>query len=218
MGMRFGECFLDDQTRQLLVRGEPVHLSPKAFQFLELLLENRPRALSKSEIHEKLWADTFVSDGTLTSLLAEIRSAIEDGPHDSKFVRTVHRFGYSFCGEAYLADRRTAAAAGPKLVYRLFCGAREIALDEGENVLGRDPEVAAWIDSRSVSRRHAQIRISGEKAVLEDLDSKNGTFLRGNKVTQPAPLSDGDLIRVGSVSLTFRVFSLPGSTETADDS
>lgn len=217
MGFRFGECFLDDQTRELQVRGEPVHLSPKAFQLLELLLENRPRALSKKEIHEKLWEDTFVSDGTLTSLLAEIRSAIGDEPRDSRFVRTVHRFGYSFSGDAHRVDR-LAVASGPRRVYRLFCGPREIALEEGENVLGRDPEVTAWIDSRSVSRKHARIRIAGDHAVLEDLDSKNGTHLRGERVTQPAPLSDGDAIRVGSVSLTFRVFSLPGSTETAGDS
>jgi Transcriptional regulatory protein, C terminal len=73
-------------------------LSPKGLQFLELLLENRPRALSKSEIHEKLWPGTFVSDGTLTSLLAEVRSAIEDEAHEPRFVRTVHRFGYACSG------------------------------------------------------------------------------------------------------------------------
>ena len=80
------------------------------------------------------------------------------------------------------------------------------------------PHTRLWTASPTISRRHARIVISAGGATLEDLDSKNGTFLRGNKVTQPAPLSDGDLIRVGSVSLTFRVFSLPGSTETADDS
>lgn len=215
MGFRFGECFLDNQTRQLLVRGEPVHLSPKAFQFLKLLLENRPRALAKTEIHEKLWPETFVSDGTLTSLLAEIRSAIGDEPHDSRFVRTVHRFGYAFSGEAQPGDRRSMGTLTPKLVYRLFWGSREIALGEGDNVLGRDPEVSAWIDSRSVSRKHARIRISGESAVLEDLESKNGTFLREQRLAEPAALADGDVIRIGSVSMTLRVFPLPESTESA---
>jgi DNA-binding winged helix-turn-helix (wHTH) protein len=81
MRVRFGKCVLDSETRELLVSGKPFHISPKAFELLEILIESRPRALSKSEIHERLWRDTFVSDGTLTSLLAEVRSAIGDtGP------------------------------------------------------------------------------------------------------------------------------------------
>jgi DNA-binding winged helix-turn-helix (wHTH) protein len=96
--VRFGECVLDSDTRQLFVRGEAVHLSPKAFQFLEMLLESRPKALSKSEIHERLWPGTFVSDGTLASLLVEVRSATGDSARNSRFVRTVHRFGYAFSG------------------------------------------------------------------------------------------------------------------------
>ena len=60
MRVRFGECVLDSDTRQLSVLGETVHLSPKAFQFLELLLESRPKALSRTQIHERLWPGTFV--------------------------------------------------------------------------------------------------------------------------------------------------------------
>src|SRR6185436_8895437 len=100
MRIRFGECVLDSATRELFVRGEPVHVQPKAFQFLELLLENRPRAVSKLEIHERLWPGTFVSDGTLTSLLVEVRNVIGDEARQPRYVRTVHRFGYAFCGNA----------------------------------------------------------------------------------------------------------------------
>jgi hypothetical protein len=193
-----------------------VHVSPKAFQFLELLLENRPRALSKNEIHEKLWPGTFVSDGTLTSLLAEVRFAIGDEAHESRFVRTVHRFGYAFSGAAedVRPPRRTCA---PKVVYRLFWGAREIALEEGETVLGRDPEATAFIDHTSVSRHHARIAIAGDRVTVEDLQSKNGTFVGGKKLESPALLSDGDELKLGSVALKFRVFPLSGSTATAED-
>src|SRR5262249_46867728 len=101
-GMRlgFGECVLDGETRELLFGGNPVHISPKAFELLEILLETRPRALSKAEIHERLWRDTFVSDGTLTSLVAEVRSAIGDIGEETRWIRTVHRFGYAFSGPA----------------------------------------------------------------------------------------------------------------------
>ena len=100
MRVRFGDCVLDSDTRQLFVGRQEVHLQPKAFQFLDLLLQNRPKAVSKDEIHEKLWPGTFVSDGTLTSLLAEVREAIGDDAHEPRFVRTLHRFGYAFSGTA----------------------------------------------------------------------------------------------------------------------
>jgi len=216
MRIRFGECVLDSDTRELLVRGAPVHLSPKGLQFVELLLQNRPRALSKTEIHEKLWPGTFVSDGTLTSLLAEVRSAIGDEAHESRFVRTVQRFGYAFSGPAEeLRPPRSGKA--PRIAYRLFWGPREIALEEGETVLGRDPDATAFIDHTSVSRHHARITIAGDRVTVEDLQSKNGTFLGGKKLESPTSLSDGDELKLGSVALKFRVFPLSGSTATAED-
>ncbi len=215
MRIRFGECVLDPDTRELLLRGTPVHLSPKGLQFLELLLANRPRALSKTEIHEKLWPGTFVSDGTLTSLLAEIRSAIEDEAKEPRFVRTVHRFGYAFSGPAE-AVRPSPAGRAPRVAYRLFWGPREIAIEDGETVLGRDPDATAFIDHTSVSRHHARIVIAGQQVTVEDLQSKNGTFLGGQKLVSVTPLSDGDELKLGSVAMKFRIFPLSGSTATAE--
>jgi DNA-binding winged helix-turn-helix (wHTH) protein len=214
MRVRFGECVLDSETRELLVGGEMVHLTPKAFDLLAILIENRPRALSKTEIHEKLWPNTFVADGTLTSLLAEVRSAIGDDD-EKRLVRTVHRFGYAFSGSAEtekVAPRRMPRAA---FAYRLYWRSREFALEEGENVLGRDPGVSVFLDDPNVSRRHARIVISGEGALIEDLQSKNGTFVRGARIEAPSRIADGDKIRLGSVPLTFRAFPLSGSTETS---
>jgi pSer/pThr/pTyr-binding forkhead associated (FHA) protein len=64
-----------------------------------------------------------------------------------------------------------------------------------------------------VSRRHARIVVAGGQATLEDLGSKNGTFLRGKRLTSPAVLSDGDEILLGRVPMTFRVLT-PVSTRT----
>ncbi len=219
MRVRFGKCVLDSETRELSFGGEAVHLTPKAFELLEILIESRPRAVSKTEIHERLWRDTFVSDGTLTSLLAEVRSAIGDAGHDeagneARLIRTVHRFGYAFSGSAEAESAKPPRPPRVAFAYRLFWRAREIALEPGENVLGRDPQVGVFIDHTSVSRQHARVVISGEGAVLEDLHSKNGTFLRGARVEAPLPIADGDEIRLGSVPMTFRVFPLSGSTDT----
>ena len=215
MGVRFGECVLDSDSRQLSVGGKAVHLSPKAFQFLELLLECRPKALSKSEIHERLWPGTFVSEGTLTSLLVEVRSAIGDSARDPQFVRTVHRFGYAFSGTAEELRGGASPVGGQKLNYRLIWGTREIALGPGENLFGRDKAAVVWIDDVLVSRRHARIVIDETGAVLEDLDSKNGTYLRGKRIEAPTRLADEDQVRIGPASMIFRVFEQTASTVTA---
>jgi DNA-binding winged helix-turn-helix (wHTH) protein len=215
MRVRFGDCVLDSETRQLVVGGEEVHLQPKAFQFLELLLQNRPKALSKDAIHEKLWPGTFVSDGTLTSLLAEVRDAIGDPAREPRFVRTVHRFGYAFSGEAQETRERTPAVAAQKSACWLIRGRRRYSLAPGESILGRDPGAAVFLDDPSVSRRHARIMVSDDGATLEDLGSKNGTHLRDQKVEAPVPLADGDAIRIGSVALTLRIFPMPDSTLTS---
>ena len=86
---------------------------------------------------------------------------------------------------------------------------------KASTVLGRDPDLALCLGSPSVSRRHAQLRVTGGAAVLEDLGSKNGTFLNDRKVTSPVSLSDGDQLRLGTVRLTLRTLGSPASTQTA---
>jgi pSer/pThr/pTyr-binding forkhead associated (FHA) protein len=93
----------------------------------------------------------------------------------------------------------------------------EVALREGENLLGRVEEGVAWIESPTVSRRHARILIEGGRAILEDLASKNGTFLRGQRIAAPTPLRDGDVIRLGGVAMTVRAVGPDRATRTGDD-
>ena len=62
----------------LLATGEPVHLTPKAFDLLSLLVEAAPRVVPKREIHERLWRGGVVTDATLVGLVKEIRRALDD--------------------------------------------------------------------------------------------------------------------------------------------
>jgi pSer/pThr/pTyr-binding forkhead associated (FHA) protein len=87
---------------------------------------------------------------------------------------------------------------------------RETVLMNGANVIGRAPDATIQIDSPGVSRHHARILVSEGDATLEDLGSKNGTLLNGNRTTTPARLSDGSQIRLGTIVLTFRM-ALPTS-------
>ena len=209
MRLLFGDCVLDSDTRELSRGGKVVHLEPKAFALLELLIAARPKAISKSKLQDALWPKTYVSERSLAKLIGDLRSAIGDRAEKPRFIRTVHRFGYAFCGEVATGSGRESA-----FHCRLAWGEREITLVEGENVLGRDPEVAVWIDLDSVSRRHARVLVVGETATLEDLKSKNGTFLGGQKVTSPARLSNGNRIKIGAATLVFRCFRKMGTTRT----
>ena len=95
---------LDIGTRLLSRSGATVHLSPKAFELLKLLVERRPNAISKSELHERIWPETFVSDDSLSRLILEVREAIDDHARKPRFVRTLHGFGYAFAADAEVVD------------------------------------------------------------------------------------------------------------------
>jgi len=207
---RFGRFVFDVDARQLLRDGEELHLSPKAFDLLAVLIRDRSRAVSKRELQEMLWPSTFVEETNLASLVAEIRRAIGDSATEPAFLRTVHRFGYRFV--AQLADdapRAVPARARPCLII----DNRKTILLDGVNVIGRAADAAVRCDAPGVSRYHARIVVSGEGATLEDLGSKNGTYLKRERIAS-ARLSDGDEIRIGSACLTFRVQLPLDPTET----
>ena len=213
MQVHFGEWRLDPDARQLFRGNEPVHVSPKAFELLKLLVEHRPQALSKTDLHAAIWPATFVSEASLAQLVSEIRAAIGDNAHEPRFLRTVHGFGYAFASEAPdVVTRAEPRATGVTYWLRLL--SRDIQLCEGENVLGRDPAATVGLESLRISRYHARIVLSGDEAILEDLGSKNGTYLHGEQIAAPARLQDGDEIRVGPFSLTFHVSGPGAATET----
>jgi DNA-binding winged helix-turn-helix (wHTH) protein len=212
MQVRFGNFVLDTDTRELLRDTQPVHLSPKAFQLLELLLETRPKALSKDTLYGLLWPNTFVVEANLSNLVGEVRAALDDNPRHPKFVRTVHGFGYAFSERPQSDD--LAIQRSPGVVFRLVWQQGRATFSEGEHVLGRDPALDVCLDSSSVSRRHARVHIADGVAMLEDLGSKNGTFVNGRRIETAVRLSDRDQIGVGEVRLRFRILAGQPSTET----
>jgi DNA-binding winged helix-turn-helix (wHTH) protein len=211
---RFGPFTVDSRTRQLLRERSEIHLSPKAFDLLCVLLERRPAVVRKEELHARIWPDTYVVDANLNVLIGEIRRTLGDKPLRPRFIRTVHGVGYAFCGEA--AELEIPPARTDAARVWLVWKERSFLLAEGENIIGRDPHCGVWLDASGVSRQHARIRIetASRSASLEDLDSTNGTFLRGSRVVAKADLTDGDAISIGPVELTFRAWTADKSQKT----
>lgn len=218
MRLAFGDCVFDSGTREVARSGGTLALSPKAFALLELLIANRPNAVSKEEIHERLWPGTFVSDASVANQVADLRAALGDDAREPRIIRTVHRFGYAFVAGARPASAAATARPPSTPVCRLLWDGREIRLSKGENGIGREEDVAVWIDDSSVSRRHARIVVDASGAWLEDLKSKNGTYLNGGKLRAVARLADRDEIRIGPARMVFRVYRRAGSTATASES
>ena len=176
MQVRFETFVLDSDTRELLRDGHSVPLSPKAFDLLSILVADRPKAISKSDLQERLWPATFVVEKNLANLVSEIRDALGDDPSQPRFIRTVHRFGYAF-REALPRPESGQARRGGGLSFFVKWTDGRVTIDEGEHVLGRDTDVEIFLNSPGVSRRHAAITISAGRASIEDLGSKNGTFV-----------------------------------------
>jgi DNA-binding winged helix-turn-helix (wHTH) protein len=209
---RFADFTLDPGTRQLLWNDAEVHLAPKAFDLLVMLAANRARAVSKEELQQRLWPSTFVEETNLATLIAEVRRALRDSAANPRFVRTIYGFGYRFVGEL-IEDAGASRSEQRRVKLWLIVERHHIPLLEGPNVIGRSGDAAIQIDAAGVSRYHARILVAGGDATMEDLGSKNGSYLNGTLVTTRS-LSDGDEIRLGTAVLTFRIASETSQTET----
>jgi DNA-binding winged helix-turn-helix (wHTH) protein len=213
MRLAFGDCILDPDRRRLERAGGPVHLSPKAYLLLTVLLEQRPRALSKEDLCAALWPGSFVTDSSLTSTVTHLREALGDRGREPPLIRTVHRFGYAFDGDVRVLGQPFTTAG---LACALQWGGRELVLHRGEHVVGRSPAAAVWLRDERVSRRHARLTVGDSQIVLEDLGSRNGTLHRGIAIAEPVALADGDEIRIGSATMIARLVDA-GTTLTSFD-
>jgi DNA-binding winged helix-turn-helix (wHTH) protein len=193
----FGEFVLDAGTRQLLRAAREVALAPKAFDLLELLLRSRPRAVSRTRIVAAIWPDTHVGASSLHVLVSQLRAALGDDPEEPLWIRTVDRFGYAFAGTAAEGGAPAPPAPAGRPRARIVGKEHEFLLGDGVHVLGRDEGAAVRAEGSGVSRQHARLVIRDGVATLEDLGSKNGTFVAGERLSAPRVLRDGDEIRLG---------------------
>jgi DNA-binding winged helix-turn-helix (wHTH) protein len=215
MRCSFGEFVVDTDQRRVFARRGEVHLARKAFDLLSVLLENRPKALSKGELLSRMWPHTAVTEGNLATLIADLRKALGDDAQHPRCIRTVYAYGYAFAADV-TEDRGEESRAAPSQ-WVLTSDEHEIALHEGVNTLGRSGPATVTISAPSISKRHARVSIAGEQVVLEDLQSKNGTWVGRNPVSGPTVVSDGDEIRLGALVLILRRSSRVSTTEPLNE-
>jgi DNA-binding winged helix-turn-helix (wHTH) protein len=110
---QFGDCIFDAAALELRRGGQRIDARPRVLLLLAHLLRNRERVVPKEELAQVLWPGLFVSDGSLTQLVYELRRLLGE-PHGTEtWVRTVRGRGYRFSGQLELASARSAVPDAP---------------------------------------------------------------------------------------------------------
>lgn len=210
----FGDFTLDP-GEQVLRRGDrPIHLTPKAMQLLEYLIEKRPNVVSRQMLFDHLWPDVIVQEANLKNLVADLRHALDDHERHGRFLRTIHGRGYAFTSDVTESVRPTARSAKRLVIF--LHDKRRLILAAGDNIIGRDEHADAVLDDPGVSRHHARVVIESDRVTIEDLGSKNGTWVRGRRIDAPVVLEHGDDLTLGTATLTVKITHRDDDTATAD--
>ena len=213
MRLKFGDCMLDLRARQLERGNKVVPLEPKMYELLEVLIKRRPAVVTNNELDELLWPKVYVARTSLTRLVSELRAVLADTPRDSRVIRTAYKAGYAFCADVTCLP---PARSSPATIEVLWMK-QSLPLTDGEHIAGRDAECSLVIDGTTVSRRHARITVAHGAATIEDLDSTNGTYGNGKRISAPTRLTPGDEFALGSEILQVRRRSASALTVKMDD-
>lgn len=212
-GFRLGEWRVDPAAGELTDDARVVRLRPKVMELLVSLAARPGEVIAKQELLDAVWPDVVVAETSLSVTLAQLRKALGDDPARPSFVETIPRRGYRLIGPVTPSPGGRAAPNSPASRFWLIGEDLEFVLSQGENIVGRAPDADVRIVMPRVSRRHARIVVSDDSSVVEDLGSKNGTFIGDTPVDGPTRLSHGDKLRLGNLAAVLRVVILEtGST------
>src|ERR1044071_3609649 len=103
----FRNFTLDLEKRVLLRDGEPVPLTPKAFDTLALLVRRSGRVVGKDELLEEIWSDAFVEESTIAQNVFTLRRALGQDHAENQFIETVPKHGYRFIADVKAVDGAT---------------------------------------------------------------------------------------------------------------
>jgi TolB-like protein len=95
----FEDYMLNEERRELTLRGQVVAVGPQVFDLLLLFVNNPDRVVSKDDLLKAVWCGRIVSESTITSHINAVRKAIGDTGEEQRLVRTVARKGYRFVGQ-----------------------------------------------------------------------------------------------------------------------
>jgi DNA-binding winged helix-turn-helix (wHTH) protein/predicted ATPase len=158
-GYRFG-AFRVLADLDLLYRGdEVIPLEPRAVRVLRYLVQHADRVVGKEELLDRVWSDTFITDGVLKKAVSQIRRALDDPPQESRFIETYHRRGYRFLVPVEAAR----VARAPELPQTALLRAAAADLDF-DQFAGREAELETLCAEyrRALARKATPLLVIGE--------------------------------------------------------
>ena len=200
---QLGRWQVDPAACELRNGDSVIRLRPKLMDLLAAFARNPGEVLSKHCLLDRVWADVTVGDASLTVAVGELREALGDLPEEPTYIETISRRGYRLIASVSYPAVSTNQAEASR--YWLTGAGVELVLQQGENLIGRSPVACVRIDSPKVSRNHARITIDGDTAFVEDLGSKNGTFVGDTRIEVPTPLAHGDQLRLGQLAAILSI-------------
>jgi len=135
---RFGDVTIDLSDFRLLKSGEARRITPKAFEVLLFLAQNGNRVVSKQEIFDRVWGDSFVTDNALTRVIREVRQVLEDDADSPTYIETVPKRGYRFLMPVELVEETVTNTDGGAMTYQTISVEEEtIEIDDETDRDGR---------------------------------------------------------------------------------
>lgn len=212
-----GHWMVEPTLDRISHEGREVRLRPRAMDVLTALAFAAGELVSKRSLIDEVWRTEFVSDHALTQVIAELRAALGDDAGSPSFIENIPRRGYRLVAPVIPVVESSVTNLGVSMPFKLETEDGSRALAQGQNVIGRTEEADICLDKTEVSRCHAMITVQGTTAVIEDLGSKNGTFVNGRQLDGPTTLNNGDEIWIGrSVArMRFLIEGEPTKTEAS---
>jgi len=212
-----GDWTVEPTLDRISRNGREVRLRPRAMDVLTALALASGKLVSKRDLIDDVWRTEFVGEHALTQVIAELRAALGDDARNPTFIENIPRRGYRLVADVMPVATSSVSSNGATMPFKLVTDDGGRPLMQGSTVIGRTDDADICIDKTEVSRCHAMITVQGTTAIIEDLGSKNGTFVNGHQVAGPTPLTNGDEIWIGrSVArMRFVIEGEPTETEAS---
>src|SRR5262245_10984854 len=213
----FGRFRIDPVKRRLMRDGEPVRLTPKAFDTLLILVQSSNRTLEKDELMQLVWPDAVVEENNLNQNISALRRALGDTRDESRFIATFPGFGYRFVAEVNripLAEPDEPVKEPRKL--RLVVGGT-IEQDEDEQIEKSDSIAFSGETSSPVASRAPELDSPGIIEPSSLAQATNGSIIDALKSHKKVVVIVLAVIFIGAAAIEFWVYKVvePKRTRTS---
>lgn len=201
---RIGDWLVEPALGQIARGQKSIRLRPRAMDVLLCLASDPGKVVSRQRLIDTVWHTVHVTDNVVSQVVTELRTALGDDARSPSYIENIPRRGYRLVAPVCRLDDGLPVA-GDLSLFMLAGPGLDFTLKRGENLIGRSSGADIRVNLTQVSRLHARIVVEGRAATVEDMGSKNGTYVNGELISSPTRLELGDEIALGPHSERLRL-------------